>query len=89
MKAKHILQVLEKNLEYFQSLLSTQSDPSRFNRIATQLELRIGIIMQYIKKDGEHVSEKDLDFAFDLLRKYVNLWQLYFKNHPWHPLRDC
>lgn len=85
---QHPLQILETNLEYFQSLISIQSDPSRFNWITTPIELRIGIIIQYIKKDGANVSTEDLDFAFSLLRKYTTLWQLYFKNHPWRPLND-
>lgn len=85
MSTTHPLHKYEQEIEYFRSLVSIQSDPSRFNGIAAQLELRIGIIIQYIKKGGESASRQDLEYPFTLLRKYIALWQLYFLNHPWKP----
>lgn len=83
MKAKkHPLQILETNLEYFKPLVSTKSNPSAFNALAAQLELRIGILISYIEKDGNKVSRQDLKFAFSLLRKYIALGKLCLKNRP-------
>jgi hypothetical protein len=80
---KHPLQILEDNLAYFQLRVSTQSDPSNFNALATAIQLRIDIILKYIRTLSEHVTKQELDFAFKLLRIYITLWEQYFSNHPW------
>lgn len=85
---KHPLHILETNLPHFQSLVSTESDPSRFNGLVVEIQLRMKILLQYITKNGEKVSAQDLAFAFSLLREYITIWELYFKNHPWRPLTE-
>jgi hypothetical protein len=86
MSAKnHPLQILEDDLEYFQSLLSTQLDSSRLNALSIPIEDRIEIILNWLRKNRGSSIKKEIDFAFVLLRKYIILWQLYFKNHPGNP----
>ena len=78
----HSLHKFEADLKYFRSLVSTQAEPFRYIGISIAIEERIAIIMRYIRQDGEKVSDAELDFAFALLNQFLDLWQLYFKNHP-------
>jgi len=84
----HPLHHLEKDLEYFSLLLSIQSEPSRYNAISVPIENRIATIANWIQDKAKNSTTEDVDFAFDLLGKYLSLWRLYFKNHPWQPLNE-
>lgn len=88
MSNTHPLHQYEQEIEYLHSVVSTQSDPSRYNALSLPIEARIKAITIWLEKDGDTSTSADIEYAFALLEEYINIWRIYFKNHPWRPLYD-
>jgi len=83
MDSNKTLKQIENEINYFDTLVSIQNEPYRYNWVGGAINENIEVILNWINKQWEDASLHELKHAFILLNIYTILLETFYKNHPY------